>query len=98
MNSLLVLRIGQNWHLKLVHFLWILMKKLLKEVDFLGVSLLCSGRSLSDILEVALGMLDLRKIQIRGSLGLWGRCGICEEKVLLCFLFYFSFEPSVSYD
>ena len=51
----LVLRIGKNWHLILVHFLWTL-----KELDFLGVSLLHSGMSLSEVLEVALGLLDLR--------------------------------------
>ena len=59
-NSSLVLRIEQNWHLKLVIFLWTLVEKLLNEVDFLGVSLLHSGRSVSEGLEVTLCVLNLR--------------------------------------
>ena len=34
--------------------------RLVKEVDFLGVSLLCSGRSVNEVLEIALCVLDLR--------------------------------------
>ena len=51
-NSSLVLRIRHNLDLMLVHILWTLVEKLLKKVDFLGVSLLHSGRSVSEVLEV----------------------------------------------
>ena len=42
-----------------MHFLWTLVGKLVKEVDFLRVSLLCSVRSVSEVLKVALAVLDL---------------------------------------
>ena len=54
-----MLMIGQYWYFKLVHFLWTLVEELLKEVDSLSVSLLHSASSVSEVLEITLGVLDL---------------------------------------
>ena len=74
-NPSLVMRIGQNWHLKLVHFLWTLVEKLLIEVDFLGVSgtpcCIQGDRSV----KCSLWCVEFKVIQNGGLFGFGGRCG-----------------------
>ena len=76
---LLPLRLGQNWHFTLVHFMRTLVELLVKEVDCLGVSLLHSGKSMSE----ALGLLDLREYKMGVCLGLGvGMVPLCRNSSL----------------
>ena len=72
------------------------MEKLLKEVGFLGVSLLHSWRSVSEVLEVALGVLDLRQSRMEVCLDFG--VGVVPVKRKSLFAFCFVFEPAVSSD